>query len=176
MNSEITKRYFPLLAVLILLSLLRWQFRFELAFFVVGMVSGYFLLYLDQIIYCYLLSPHEFNSQRFRRFLELRKYQEGINLLVETQVDRKKLVFHSIIFQLALLVFALFILTSSSSLLGEGLVLGMFLHTLVDQIKTFLATGNIDSWFWQFKGAPPEKTQTIYLVLMTVIFFIFSLL
>jgi hypothetical protein len=72
-------------------------------------------------------------------------------------------------------VAAFFVLTSSSGLLGKGLVLVLFLQTLVSQFNEFLKTGKMDSWFWQVKISLQSNFQALYLLLLFLIFFGFSL-
>jgi hypothetical protein len=73
------------------------------------------------------------------------------------------------------LIAVFFVLTSSSGLLGKGLVLVLFLQTLISQFDEFLKTGKMDSWFWQLKIILPNNFQALYLLLLLLVFFGFSL-
>lgn len=175
MKKEILKRLLPSLALLAFLSLLNWQAKLELLGLWVGGLIGVFLLDLDHLIYCFWQAPHEFTSQRLIRYFQQGQYQYTLQLLFETQGERKRLIFHSVIFQLVLLVAVFFVLSSSAGLLGKGLVLVLFLQTLRSQFEEFLREGKMDSWFWQLKISLPSNFQVLYLILMFLLFFGFSL-
>lgn len=165
-----------ILAYVVLVSLIHWQLRFSLIFFGIGIFLGNALLGLDSILYCYLKAPHEFTSQRVRRLFTQRQFREGFSLLSETQMERSRMIFHSVLFQVILLIVAFFVLTSTSSLLGKGLVLGILLHSLIDQWAELKKKGQLGSWFWQFKLVPAKQLQRIYFGVLVFLFLVFSLL
>jgi len=175
MKKEILRRLIPSLIFLAILSLLHWQAKWQLIGLWTGGLIGAFLLDLDHLIYCFFQNPHELTPQRLRRYLQQGQYQYSLVLLFETQKERKRLIFHSLLFQIVLLVAAFFVLTSSAGLLGKGLVLALFLQTLISQFDEFLKTGGMDSWFWQLRLDMPSNFQALYLLLMFLIFFGFSL-
>lgn len=166
---------FYILAYAVLVSLIHWQLRSSLIFFWLGIFLGNILLGLDSILYCYLRAPHEFTSQRVRRLFTQRQFREGFLLLSETQGERDRMIFHSVLFQLILLIVSFFVLTSTSSLLGKGLVLGLLLHSLADQWAELKKKGQLESWFWQFKVIPNAGFQKFYFIILAVLFLAFSL-
>ncbi len=174
LKDKIWRQLVPVLIFLALVSLIHWQLKFSLIFFMIGAILGNFLLEIDQIIYCYFQSPQEFNCQRARRLFEQKHWLEGVRLIAETKDERRRLIFHSVLFQIILLLVCFFVLTSSSSFFGKGLVLGLFLHGLLDQLKNFRQEGQFNSWFWQFKSVPNQNIQVFYLVFMFLVFLLFS--
>lgn len=84
--------------------------------------------------------------------------------------------FKNVLFQVIFVPFSLFILTSSGSLFGTGLVLSMFLSMLFQEGRELLAQGNINRWFWPIKREINLRTQQIYLLVMMVVFSLLSLL
>ncbi len=175
MKKEILKRLIPAIIFLAILSLLHWQEKWQLIGLWAGGLIGTFLLDLDHLIYCFFQNPHELTPQRLRHYLQQGQYKYSLALLFETQKERKRLIFHSLLFQIVLLVAVFFVLTSSAGLLGKGLVLVLFLQSLISQFDEFLKTGKMDSWFWQLKISLPSNFQALYLLLMFLIFFGFSL-
>jgi len=175
MKQEIRRNLAPVLVFLILVSLVHWQLKFSLVFFWLGVFLGYCLFFADQLVYCYFQAPHELGSQRVKRLFSQKQYQEGFLALLRTQEEREKLIFHSVFFQIVLLVVSLFVLTSSASLLGKGLVLGLLLHSLFDQLEGFREEGQVNNWFWQFKWVPSSQIQMLYLVAIALLLTIFSL-
>jgi hypothetical protein len=175
MKKEILKRLIPSLIFLAILSLLHWQAKWQLIGLWAGGLIGTFLLDLDHLIYCFFQNPHELTPQRLRRYLQQGQYQYSLVLLFETQKERKKLIFHSLLFQIVLLVAVFFVLTSSAGLLGKGLVLVLFFQSLISQFDEFLKTGKMESWFWQLRLDMPSNFQALYLLLIFLLFFGFSL-
>jgi hypothetical protein len=175
MKKEILKRLIPTIIFLAILSLLHWQEKWQLIGLWAGGLIGAFLLDLDHLIYCFFQNPHEFTPQRLKRYLQQGQYRYSLALLYETQGERKRLIFHSLLFQAVLLVAVFFVLTSSAGLLGKGLVLALFLQTLINQFNEFLKTGKMESWFWQLKISLPNNFQALYLLLLFLIFLGFSL-
>jgi len=175
MKKEILKRFIPTIIFLAILSLLHWQEKWQLIGLWAGGFIGAFLLDLDHLIYCFFQNPHEFTPQRLRRYLQQGQYKYSLALLFETQKERERLIFHSLLFQVVLLVAVFFVLTSSAGLLGKGLVLVLFLQSLISQFNEFLKTGKMDSWFWQVKISLPSNFQALYLLLIFLIFIGFSL-
>lgn len=174
MLKKILKIFLPTFIILTIFSLWRWQYGFLLVFFSLGTILGIILLETDHLFYAYLQAPHEYDSQKIRYLLGAKKYREALLILFTRSSTHT--VFHSVFFQFVFLVILLFVFTSSSSLLGKGLVFGIFLHMLIDQFYLYLSSGNIADWFWQFKETPPVKTQKVYLFALTLVFLFLSLI
>lgn len=175
-RKEVLTHLISALILAILISLLNFQLKFSLIFFWLGGLFGSLFLDIDHLFYAYLQAPHEFTSQRARRLFEQKQFKEGIILLFETQEERGRMIFHSSLFQIILLIVCFFVLTSSASLFGKGLVLGMLLHSLTDQGFEFVKNGEIENWFWQFRERPATNIQGIYFVFVFLLFVVFSLL
>jgi len=176
MKREILSHLIPTLIFLVLVTLAHWQLKFSLLFFWLGGLFGSLFLDIDHLFYAYLQAPHEFTPQRVKRLFEQREFWQGIILLFETQEERGRMIFHSVLFQAILLILTFFVLTSSASLFGKGICLGMLLHSLVDQGMEFIKNGEIENWFWQFRERPETNIQGIYFVFVFLLFLIFSLL
>lgn len=101
---------------------------------------------VDHLIYIYLLKPHELTSQRATRMLSRGEVLSTLNLLVTTRSERTNLIFHNSAFQVIFLVFSFFVLSSSGSLLGRGIVLTFLLHLMIDQYVDFGQLGSISHW------------------------------
>jgi hypothetical protein len=84
--------------------------------------------------------------------------------------------FKNVLFQAIFVPFSLFVLTSSGSLFGAGLIFSIFLSMLFGQWQEFGKSGNISNWFWIVKVDFPPKTQQIYFAVMSGIFIFLSLL
>jgi hypothetical protein len=69
------------------------------------------------------------------------------SLLYGTSSERKELIFHTIFFQMIFFVLTFWMLSSSGSLFGKGMVLAFGLHLLIDQATDLSEVGNLDNWF-----------------------------
>lgn len=115
-----------------------------------GGLIGFLLPDLDYVIYHYFLK-NESNPTVNGIVDDISKKNLFKNWL-ESFDDRgsKKLIFHTSLFQLVFFVFALFVVTSSNSLLGRGIVVVFFLHLLVDQIIDMVYKRSVVHWFRTF--------------------------
>src|SRR6266404_46507 len=115
--------------------------------FLVGALIGTFLPDIDHYIYVYYLRPYEVTSQRVMYDVKKGNLWQSWDLLSITRSERTNLILHTILFQILFLVLSFLVITSSSSLLGKGLVLAFLLHLLVDEILDLRANGNLGNWF-----------------------------
>ena len=130
----------------LLVSLARGWFSPMFLAFWLGGAMGILLPDADHLIYVYFLRPHELTSQRAVRMMSRGEIVSTLSLLANTRSERKSLIFHTVIFQIAFYVFAFLVLSSSSSLLGRGIVLSFLLHLLIDQFIDFQQLGSISNW------------------------------
>ena len=138
MKKEIFIHSSFLISALILVSILNKWFSLSYWPFWLGGVVGSILPDLDHIIYIFFLEPQELSSQRIVYLIRNRSYLGTLRLLFETRMERRSLIFHSNLSLTVVLVLAFWMFTSSSSLVGSGLVLGMALHLLLDRLQNAL--------------------------------------
>lgn len=98
-----------------------------------GGIIGLYLPDVDHLIYVYLLRPNDVTSQRVRADLASGRFGHALGIICDTHNERGKLVFHTLVFQIILLLLAFLIATSSASYFGRGLVLAALVHLSVDQ-------------------------------------------
>lgn len=79
--------------------------------------------------------------------------------------------FRSMVFMAPFAVVSFFVVTSSGSLVGSGLVLSLYLSLLLRQIGELQLTGNLASWYRMVSGAPTLTQQRWILVALAAIFF-----
>ncbi len=169
-HSLITFIYFTFI------SLFNFHLGFSLLFLWFGALLGTFLLDLDHVLIALDKENKTWWAEKFRFLWQKRKYKEAIFHLAESHLEHSNLVFHSVLFQPVLLIIAFFVLTSTGSLLGSGLVMSMNLHLLKDEWHSFLAKGEIGFLFWQIKKKIDRDSQRVYLIVATSLFFLLSLL
>ena len=101
----------------------------------VGGLIGVMLLYVDYYFYAYHLHPQESASVEARKLVNQKKYLDAVYVVITKRAQNTKLIFHNASFQVFFLVFVFFVVTSSASLLGRGIVFGMVIHLLVDMLN-----------------------------------------
>lgn len=176
MKKEIFIHFSFLISIFILISLLKGWMNPAYWPFWAGGVVGTLLPEIDHFIYVYFLKPHELTSQRFSYMMGKRDLKRSLTLLAETRTERTKLIFHTAAFQIVFAILTFFVITSSGSLLGRGLVLSFYLHLLIDQLIDFTKIGNLEIWFQDFPIRLDEDKRKIYWGVVTFLFLIFAFL
>lgn len=80
--------------------------------------------------------------------------------------------FRSIVFMAGFAVVSFFIVTSSGSFVGSGLVLSLYLSLLMWQIGELQVTGNLNSWYRMVAEAPTLVGQKWMMAAVVAIFLI----
>lgn len=164
MKKEVTNHLLFYFSFFLLVTLLKQYFAWVYITFWVGGLVGTILPDVDHILYVYVFKPLELTSQRVVYYFKAKQYKEGFRLLYDTRLERNPptggLVFHDYKFLLIFAILTFWVVSSSGSLFGRGLVLGFWLHLSVDYLKRYL-----------------EKEVGIYFVIgMFLLLFIFGLL
>lgn len=167
------------LAWLGLITFLRWSWHWNLILFWLGGTVGTFLIDIDHLLYALVIYPHELTSMRVKRLIDQRRFKDAFILVADTQDERTKLSFHNALFQLIFYVFCFFVLTSTGSQFGSGLVMAMALHLLRDELGLLLRGRDetLRRWlFWQVKTEISFNQQKFFVILMLLVFIGLSLL
>lgn len=150
---------------------------FDLSYWTIflGAALGTILPDVDHIIYVYFLAPQELTSQRVSYMVSKKDFWGVIKLLVETRNERRELIFHTVFFQLIFLVLTFFVITSTGSVFGRGLVLAFSLHLLLDQAIDLREVGNLENWFYNSAFKIPAPQTKVYLWAVLAVLLIFGL-
>lgn len=171
MKKTIFSRLLITVVWLGVISLLRWRWEWELAGLWAGGVVGTFLLEVDHMLYL-VAYPDEPVSFRVREALTARRWQEALAILANTVGERGKLTFHSAFFQVIFWVMCFFVLTSTGSLFGAGLVMAAALRLLVWEFSWLLGGREEElrmKLFWQLAIKPTEKQTKSFVYIMLVV-------
>lgn len=147
MKRELSTHFIYWLIFFALIILIRQHFSLNYIYFVVGGLLGVVLPDIDHLIYAYFIKPGDLTSQRINYLVNKNEIKRTVELLYETREERRELIFHSIFFQGILFILVFWILTSSGSLLGKGLVLSFVFHLSVDQLIDLKNFGDLGMWF-----------------------------
>ena len=80
--------------------------------------------------------------------------------------------FRSIVFGTLFAVVAFFVVTSSASMVGIGLVLSLYLQMLLWQVGEWRVNKNLDSWYRMGAGPVSIYTQRSILIIAFIIFLV----
>lgn len=160
MGKDKFNKFIGLVILLIVLTITKGWFDYYYVFVWTGVLIGYYLPFIDHLFYAYFLRPGSAVSVNIRRLVSSKKIRELIVYVNDTKNEREKLIIHTAYFQIVFLLLTFFILTSSGSLFGRGLVYGFSLRLFVEQILSYIKTGKIDEWFAEMQvSMDPHKTR-----------------
>ncbi len=176
MSKDGFNKFIGAIVLLIILTLIKKWFSFNYALVWLGVIAGYYLPFIDHLFYAYILRPDSETSKNIRSLASTRKFKELIRYANDTQDQREKLIIHTAYFQVVFLLLTFFILTSSSSLFGRGLVYGFSLKLLVEQMISFINTKRIDGWFSEMQISMDAHKTKAYLYANGLVLLIFTLM
>lgn len=165
MRKDTVKHFAASILFIILVTLFRKYFSLSYWPFWVGGIVGTIIPDIDHLIYVLFLNPQELTSQRVNFLAGRKEYGRVISLLYETRNERKNLVFHSFLFHIIFLVFALLIITSSGSLFVKGIVIAFLIHLNIDQVEDLKLMGNLSNWGQFFSTESSYRNSLIYIVI-----------
>jgi hypothetical protein len=145
MKREIFLHFAFWFSFFVFITLIKRYFDLSYWPFWVGGIIGTILPDIDHLLYLYL-RPQELTAQRVGFLVDKHEIRRVFSLLYETRSERRDLIFHTAFFQIIFLVLTFWMLTSSSSLFGRGLVLAFSLHLLIDQIVDLTEMESFDNW------------------------------
>ncbi len=156
----------------VFITLTRHYFSLSYWPFWLGGIAGIILPDIDHLIYVYFVKPQDLTSQRVGYLVNKKEIGRGVELLYETRNERKELIFHSVFFQVIFLVLTFWMISSSTSFFGRGLVLSFALHLSVDQTIDLTELKSFDNWlknspvYLNFRNAKIYTLATVLLVCM----------
>ncbi len=80
--------------------------------------------------------------------------------------------FRSIVFVAGFVLVSLFVITSTGSMLGIGLILSLYITLIVWQLAEWQEKGNLNRWYSMIAGSLPFDTQRLILGGFIVLFVI----
>lgn len=175
-------KFIGLILLLILLTLIKRWFNFSFALVWLGVIAGYYLPFIDYLFYAYILRPDSEVSKNIRSMISIRnlisikKVKELIIYINETREQREKLIVHTAYFQVVFMLLTFYVLSSSGSLFGRGLVYGFSLKLLVGQVLQFLQTKEISKWFSEMPISMDQHKTKVYLYANGLVLLVFSLM
>lgn len=175
-KSEVASHLVISFFYFLVLSVLRFKIDAALVFLWLGGLTGTFLLDIDHLLYWFVTHPEKEDSQEAKALWQqkgLGGYVQLYQLVQKTHYTHDRLIFHSAVFQVILLVLAFYLVSSGGSFFGSGLIMSVNLHLLKDEWQDYAKRGESEvvNWlFWQIRGIPVQKYLNLYLIIVSLIF------
>lgn len=176
MKRELFIHYAYWFAFFVFVALVKHYFTLADWGFWLGGIIGNVLPDLDHVIYFYFVSPTDLTSQRFDFLAHKKSFGRMIELMYETRSERHGLIFHTIFFQIIFLILTFWMLSSSGSLFGKGLVLSFALHLSIDQLLDLTETEHLNNWMKYLPFKLNGDQTRLYWLGSTVLLLIFGFL
>lgn len=144
LKKELASHYLVSLIWLVIITLLRWDWRLNLIWLWGGGLLGSFWLDWADIFYQKAIGSQE-----------------------------EKSPFHNALFQVVFFVFCFWVLTSTGGFFGKGLVMAMALHLLKDEFHLLFAgrEEQLRGWlFWPVRREVSFQEQKFFVILMLLVF------
>lgn len=143
-----------------------------------GGLVGWLMVWLDCLVYIYWLHPETQVSQYIRYHFDRKNFKVGWRLLEQRQGEMEELTLRSALFQIAWVILALFALTSTASIFGKALVMGLGGRILLEEWQGYLSDKQTLKrlLFWQIKRQISNQELQWYLYVITGLFAGLSLL
>jgi len=167
------------IAYFLALTLLRWNkgWEWSLIWLWVGAVVGAGLELVDRLIYVYLTRPQDQLSQYVKHLVSNHKYQEVLRVLVIRGGEQGHLVSKSVLFVFGWIALAVYVITSTGSLLAVGIVLGAGLRLVYEVAADWPQKEKLKGWlFWQIKRPVSDRELKMVVGIFLVVFGILSII
>lgn len=181
MKRDLLFHLLPTFVVFFIVSLFWVIFgvkNLEILYLLIGLLLGTFFLDIDHIIYWFYRKPNTDESRIVRATIENKDFKSIYRLIKAARKSHDNLIFHHYFFQIGLTLISFFIFISSSNTVILSFLLSINLHLLTDQIKDYLRDPKfLQDWlFAREEEQLPIKFLKNYLIIFTVLFFIFLFL
>lgn len=152
-----------------------WANTFNWIGWIVGVVIGVLVLFVDRIVYTYSY-PGTQISQQFSWYIKEKKYLAALELLDARRLEQERLTFRSALFMTIWVPLAFFALTSTAGLFGKGVVMGLMLHILSDawRLQKSEPRRLHVRLFWLIKREIRDEERLTFLSIISVLFLVFS--
>lgn len=147
--------------------------------FILELVITYLLSVLffsiETLVRTYITDQDSPQSLQIKQELKSASLLGKVGVLAKwDQADTNNRITRSIVFQAALVLFTVYAVTSSNTIVGVGVSLGILLQILVEQIKLLKDNKDISNWFWQIRTIVPRDIQVIYVSAVSIVFIALS--
>lgn len=146
----------------------------HLIYLFLGLNLGIFILDIDHFIYWFLTKPNTEESRLVKMAVRDKKIKSVVKIVQTSHQTHHNLIFHHYFFQVILVLFSLFILTSTQNTFISALVLSLNLHLIIDEVIGYRANPkNLQKWLF---AREPQQLPIVFLKKYIAVFIFFTLL
>jgi hypothetical protein len=152
--------------------------NFQLLSLALALFLGSFFLDIDHIIFWFFLKPNLEESRLARTTIKNKDFKSAYRLLKTSHRTHQNLIFHHYFFQVILVLFTVFILTSTTNFFVASFLISLNLHLIVDEIIDYFYDPKIlQKWlFAREANQLPVKFLNRYIFVFVIFFIIFLIL
>ena len=152
--------------------------NFQILSLALSLLLGSFFLDIDHIIFWFFLKPNLEESRLARLAIQKKDFKSVYRLLKASQRTHQNLIFHHYFFQVILVLFTVFILTSTTNFFTASFLLALNLHLLIDEIIDYFYDPKIlQKWLFAREASQlPIKFLNRYIFVFVVFFIVFLIL
>lgn len=126
--------------------------------FVVGNIVAVGLLLVDKIVYAWWLYPFEQSSIQIQYWMRKKDLKAVLGLLVHGRLNQHKLMLKSVGFAVIWVLLAIFVASSTGSVVAMGIVMGLGFDLAWSIVRDWKNPAVLGAWYcWQIKRAMSEK-------------------
>lgn len=145
-----------------LIAILVWK--------LVGAVIGYVIPWFDAVGYVVYLHPEDPETGGVREALKAKKFVRAIKDIALLLGKPLRFMHRSIYFTAAFLAISVFVLTSTGSVIGKGVIAGLGLHMLLAMIPYRTSFHEIRTrFFWGLAESVSERSLQLLVGLIAII-------
>jgi len=163
----------------LLMIFLFWLFeKNPFIFFIelfLGFIIGNSILELDHFVYWFVIDPKSQESQIAQKLIKHFNIDKLYHFYLQTKDFHQTLVFHHFYTQIALIIFSLFVLTSSNIITSRSLIFFTNLNLFIKQIFSF-SHNKTQFQSWIFARMPRQilpDSLVYYLGILAIFNFFF---
>lgn len=154
-------------------NLLTWPFAYLILQILFAYILSVLFLSVETLVKMYITDKENPENQNLKSQFEIAPWTKKLRLLEQRETSGyENQVTHSVIFQVALWIFAFFVVSSTTSIVGTIVTLTICLMILVDQGMMLYRTRQINSWFWQIQANITRDSQQAYYLLCVLVYLI----
>lgn len=112
----------------------------------VGWVMGYLLAEVDHLFYALVCNPQELSCMRVKNELENHRWRSAWQMLKSSAGERTRLPVRNVLTGLIVAVMAIWVVTSSGSMIASGVAVGLGVRLLLE----FWQASDYKRWYWIF--------------------------
>lgn len=153
-----------------------WGFGWRGWEFLVGNIIALGLGLVDRLLYVWWLYPFEQSSIQVQYWTRRRDLKAVIGLLLGGTANQHKLIFRSLGFAFVWVMLAVYVMSSTGSIVAMGMVMGLGFDLVWSILNDWKLPGKLGTWLcWQIKRPVTEREVRWYAGTFVAIWGIFLL-